>query len=739
MMSVKLSVLLRKCMGTPGLEAAFFVLALLFVLWVAQGVQQHAQDGERRWQKDRDAGLVVADKAVLAPLTVLWCQRDSNLIRVANDANSDARCRSGIRTVLLSWVRSGQEFQKQNESDSSIVLHAWQKEVAARAQQWQLRWKTADAAQINAALTAEASSVSDSQAALPLESGQPLLSLESQLPSDVLRLQALSNERMTQWDRWMKDVVLPVTQSPITVDQLEALWTVGKSLDGSGSDVGASMVRQSLRVYEQAARASYLQNILGHLHWLLLGQWLFTVLATYWMRARVAPLQQFNGLIFLGLLFWFGLFALGAAPSPLVYLLLMMGLGLWMITSWVVVHFYPHALPPPQDLKPVNASWIPGWWLFTATGWLLLLDQSLHFHDRLRFLALDHWWAWCVGVILLPLSAWAAPWVLIWIQFLSHALWGRRSYFGVGLRCVLGALVVIGFYLAHGQNIPQHVTGEFLKVVFIVCLCGWCVWKMPLAAQLWHAGHARASVRYLLGAMCLMLLVSAAAFVTSDKGPLLVMALLLTVLLATVLGWTGGMGLLVLGFGTIFLVGVDLDVVGERLQAWRDPFSADRDDMARLMWFQLEAARYEWGFGVGQVPWCGTARLDVCHGLPLQLQSDYTFTAIMGWWGPWGAWAWLLLFSAYVYRALVYCARVSPAVLTPLTLLEPKVVKEVTAIHLLFLFAVLVLMQTWITVAGNLGWLPLTGVTWPLMSYGKSSLWITTLFVGAWGLRRPNA
>jgi cell division protein FtsW (lipid II flippase) len=82
---------------------------------------------------------------------------------------------------------------------------------------------------------------------------------------------------------------------------------------------------------------------------------------------------------------------------------------------------------------------------------------------------------------------------------------------------------------------------------------------------------------------------------------------------------------------------------------------------------------------------------------------------------------------------------VSPQFLTPLQLLQPAAVREVFSVHLLFLFAVLVLMQTWITVAGNLGWLPLTGVTWPLMSYGKSSLWISTVFVGAWGLRRAHA
>jgi len=135
-------------------------------------------------------------------------------------------------TAVLSWVRSVQEVQKQNESDGSIVLQAWQKDVAARAQQWQLRWKTADAAQINAALTAEASSVSDSQAALPLEAGQPLLSLEAQLPAEVLRLQALSNERMTQWDRWMKDMkvnVIPVSKADNYAEVTEFLYELHKS------------------------------------------------------------------------------------------------------------------------------------------------------------------------------------------------------------------------------------------------------------------------------------------------------------------------------------------------------------------------------------------------------------------------------------------------------------------------------------------------------------------------------
>ena len=717
--------------GPVALERVFFALALCFVLWLAHDVKQHAEDGELRWQKDSQAASAGVSTAMPAALTDLWCQREGDFVRKVMSPDTPSPCRWSPASAMKSDLPSPELTHAR--------LQVWQQEVALRAQQWRQRWTAEDAAHMRAAMAAEAMNATEDGSVQGTDALAADVLLEPQVPTEVSRLQAQANLRLLQWDQWVKERVEPLTQSPTSEVQADALWWVARALEGSGADVGARTVRQSIRAQDQARRADYLQNIVQQLPWLLVGHWLFTVLATLWMRSRATPLHQFNGLLVLGMASWLGAFALGAAPSPVAYPPFLMALGVWMVVSWGVVHFFSRTTAPPPTFQPVNASWIPGWWLFTATGWLLLLDQSLHFHDRLRFLALEQWWAWTVSALLLPLAAWASPWLLWAVLRLAHFLWGRRSRAGVVLRVLLGALGVLAFFLAHRLNIPQYVTGEVLKLVFLVSLCGWCVWKMPLAAQLWHAGHARATLRDLWGALALMVLVAAAAFMTSDKGPLLVMAMVLAVLLATVMGWTSGMALLMLGFGAIFLVGVDLDVVGERLEAWRDPFSAGRDDMARLMWFQSEAARFDWGFGVGQVPWCGTSRLQVCHGLPLQLQSDYTFTAIMGWWGPWGAWLWLLLFSLYAYRALVHCARVSPQLLTPLQLLQPAAVKEVFSVHLLFLFAVLVLMQTWITVAGNLGWLPLTGVTWPLMSYGKSSLWISTVFVGAWGLRRVHA
>jgi len=45
-------------------------------------------------------------------------------------------------------------------------------------------------------------------------------------------------------------------------------------------------------------------------------------------------------------------------------------------------------------------------------------------------------------------------------------------------------------------------------------------------------------------------------------------------------------------------------------------------------------------------------------------------------------------------------------------------------------WAALTLAQVAVTVAGNLGWLPLTGITFPFLSYGAWSLLANALFLG---------
>ncbi len=718
-------------------EVFYFVMALVLVLWVAQAVRQHGQEGVQRWQKDTQQARFTASATADHAIADLWCQRDQDLIAQWFPAVSP--CPFNWRSIGAAAFRGLSNSEDLTHQRQLQGVQRWQQELMRSVQQWRSRLMGMDAALIDFALASNPSPDRVLSEAVPFTPGSPSVQLEPQLADDVRRLQMRANERLVQWDNWVAERALPLVQAPASEVEAQALWAVAQSLAGEGTDAGARMVSQALKASANARRAEHSLKMLDHLPFLLAAHAIFTLLVSFWTRAYIAPVQQFNGLLLLGFMFWGGLFAVGVAPSPMAYPLVLTAGAVWMVLTWILGHFFPHMLPVPTSTLLVVASWIPSWWLFTALGWLLLLDQSLHFHERLRFLALEQWWAWCLSALLLPLSSLVAPWALRTILRWGQAGWSRWPSAWPWLRWCCALLGIGALAIAHRQHVPQHVTGELLKAVFVLALCSWCVWKMPITAQLWHAGHARVAWRGLWSVLMYLTLAAVAAFMTADKGPLLVMALLVAVLLATVLGWTAGMGMLMLGFAAIFWLGVDLDVVGERLQAWRDPFTANHDDMARVVWFQTESARWPWGFGVGQVPWCGTSRLDVCHGLPLQLQSDYTFTALMGWWGPWGAWLCLLAFTAAVYRVLMYCARQSPPLLTPLALLQTETVERAWALHLLFLFSVLMLMQTWITVAGNLGWLPLTGLTWPLMGYGKTSLWISTMFVGAWGLRRSHA
>lgn len=90
---------------------------------------------------------------------------------------------------------------------------------------------------------------------------------------------------------------------------------------------------------------------------------------------------------------------------------------------------------------------------------------------------------------------------------------------------------------------------------------------MPLATQLWHEGHTKTSLHLFRGLICLLLIAALVAGVTSDKGTWLVLAIASVVLMSGVMGWTTGFALLIFGFFLIFLMGEQIDVVGDRLQA----------------------------------------------------------------------------------------------------------------------------------------------------------------------------
>src|SRR5205823_15101623 len=159
------------------------------------------------------------------------------------------------------------------------------------------------------------------------------------------------------------------------------------------------------------------------------------------------------------------------------------------------------------------------------------------------------------------------------------------------------------------------------------------------------------------------------------------------------------------------------------------PLASANDQLALVTWFQ--AAAPPAGFGLGNVPWCGYSTAWSCAGVPAQIQSDYTFTALVGAFGAAFAWAITLGCAVWLHRLIRHHGRVTRG--------EPRFVAaqgRVSSDAQAFLswlcvaWVVLALCQLAVTVAGNLAVIPLTGVTFPFVSFGMTSLVVNMAMLG---------
>ena len=171
----------------------------------------------------------------------------------------------------------------------------------------------------------------------------------------------------------------------------------------------------------------------------------------------------------------------------------------------------------------------------------------------------------------------------------------------------------------------------------------------------------------------------------------------------------------------LFELGPIDDVTAARLENRAAPLASANDQLALVTWFQAAAPPN--GFGLGSVPWCGYSSARTCAGVPAQIQSDYTFTALVGAFGTAFAWMVTLGCAVWLHRLIRHHSRVTRG--------EPRFVVargRVTTDDQAFLswlavtWVVLALCQLAVTVAGNLAVLPLTGVTFPFVSFGMTSL-----------------
>ena len=162
--------------------------------------------------------------------------------------------------------------------------------------------------------------------------------------------------------------------------------------------------------------------------------------------------------------------------------------------------------------------------------------------------------------------------------------------------------------------------------------------------------------------------------VTRDMGPLLIAGYAAGAFLAASIAmWcapahratTSGMRIAVVLFVAwivattlaLFELGAIDDVTAARLENLAAPIASTNDQLALVTWFQRAAPPA--GFGLGNVPWCGYGGSTGCPGVPAQIQSDYTFTAMVGAFGTTAAWAMTLGCALWLHRLVRQHGRVT--------------------------------------------------------------------------------
>jgi cell division protein FtsW (lipid II flippase) len=394
-----------------------------------------------------------------------------------------------------------------------------------------------------------------------------------------------------------------------------------------------------------------------------------------------------------------------------------------------------------------------GFVVATGIGWLLLLDLSANGPPANRYLALYHHGHLWLAMLVLTTLAFARP--ALGRAFASalallDEICGRIGrMLGPLLAPAAVAAVVVAIVAATAVLLGgvRQLTSE-LGRAWLIAGVAWFFFLRgaPVAESIARRGGVFASlVRYAWPLAFVALVLVGTMLATRDLGPLLIASYAAGAFLAASIAmwWhlrTGAVhgpsALAVVTFiawivavtVAVFQLGPVDEVTAGRLESLAAPLASVNDQLALVEWFRQAAP--PGGFGLGAVPWCGFAGEASCAGVPAQIQSDYTFTALVGAFGTTAAWAITIGCAVWLHRLVRHHGRVTHG--------EPRFVRSMGRIvtdHQAPLswigvtWVVLTLCQLAVTVAGNLAVVPLTGVTFPFVSFGMTSLVVNSAFL----------
>ena len=254
--------------------------------------------------------------------------------------------------------------------------------------------------------------------------------------------------------------------------------------------------------------------------------------------------------------------------------------------------------------------------------------------------------------------------------------------------------------------------GEFIKLVLVVFIAGYLAEHRTLLRDaVWRIGPIRIPpLPYLLPMLAIFVIVMLVVVFGKDLGTaLLFFGIFLTMLFVA----TGRRSYVLIGL-ILFLAGSFVaselfEHVARRIDAWLDPF-ADPSGAGYQTVQSLYAFARGGLFGEG----LGQSLLPTAGGGFFGVETDFVFAVVGEELGAIGAFALLALTMALVFRGL----RVA--------ILARDDFSAMLAVGLTASLG----LQTLIIAAGILKLIPMTGITFPFVSYGGSSLLASFLIIG---------
>jgi cell division protein FtsW (lipid II flippase) len=440
--------------------------------------------------------------------------------------------------------------------------------------------------------------------------------------------------------------------------------------------------------------------------------------------------------------------SLVSMPANFVIGLLLVALCLLAAAPWLRTGLATTAQRPGSILA------YPGVVFLTGLGWLILLDLSANGHFSTRYLALYHQGHLWLGMLIFTLAAFARQplgrslaWCLSLVDEGASRVGKRLGGLGSAALLLCLALLLNVAVATVLLNVRQ-LTSEIGRMWLIVGAAWFFFLRgTPFTERLARSGDSLASLfRYAWPLLFVVVVLIGAMVITRDMGPLLIAGYASGAFVAaTVAMWlhqrTRATGFayalavvlfaswIVVTTAALFSLGAIDDVTAARLENVAAPLASANDQLALITWFQRAAP--DTGFGPGAVPWCGFGASGACAGVPAQIQSDYTFTALVGMLGWTGAWVVTLgcvLWLHAIVRSHVHATRGEPRLLP----IANRVVNDEQALlsWLAVAWMVLAMCQLAVTVAGNIAVIPLTGVTFPFVSFGMTSLVVNMAMLG---------